>query len=156
MATVFVTRLEILRLAMWALVLGSGFKAAQALYSFLSVRNEFPRPDFIVAHEEALFFALFIILTRLALALRGSGPAADDRDVLLPLVLVADLVNSRRAAWLIVGGALIALTVLTLAAVPARRHYMVRIARRAHRDRGVLLPGLLEPLRRAGRAPPAP
>lgn len=126
-ATVFVTRLEVLRLAMWALVLGSGFKAAQALYSFLSVRNEFPRPDFVVGHEEALFFALFISLTVSLWLFDVPGRLRTTATFLLPLVLVADLVNSRRAAWLIVGGALIALTALTLAAVPARRHYLIRI-----------------------------
>ena len=66
------------------LVLGSGFKAAQALYSFLHVRNQIPRPDFIVGHEEALFFALFIILTLVAVALPDPGPAPDDRDDAAP------------------------------------------------------------------------
>jgi hypothetical protein len=125
-ATVFVTRLEILRLAMWALVLCSGFKATQAVYSFLSVRNQFPRPDFVVGHEEALFFALFIILTISLWLFEVPGRLRTTATFLLPLVLVADLVNSRRAAWLILGGALIALTGITLAAVPARRHYLTR------------------------------
>ena len=125
-ATVFATRLEILRLAMWALVLGSGFKAAQALYSFLHVRNQIPRPDFIVGHEEALFFALFIILTLSLWLFQIPGRLRTTATMLLPLVFMADLVNTRRAAWLILGGALIALTVVTMVAVPARRHFMVR------------------------------
>ena len=125
-ATVFATRLEILRLAMWALVLGSGFKAAQALYSFLHVRNQIPRPDFIVGHEEALFFALFVILTLSLWLFQIPGRLRTTATMLLPLVFMADLVNTRRAAWLILGGALIALTVVTMVAVPARRHFMVR------------------------------
>ena len=125
-ATVFATRLEILRLAMWALVLGSGFKAAQALYSFMHVRNQLPRPDFIVGHEEALFFALFITLTLSLWLFQVPGRLRTTATMLLPLVLLADLVNSRRAAWLILGGALIALTAVTMVAVPARRHFMVR------------------------------
>ena len=126
-ATVFATRLEILRLAMWALVLGSGFKATQALYSFMHVRNQVPRPDFIVGHEEALFFALFITLTLALWLFEIPGRLRTTATFLLPLVFLADLVNSRRAAWLILGGALIALTVMTMAAIPARRHYMTRI-----------------------------
>jgi len=125
-ATVFATRLEILRLAMWALVLGSGFKATQALYSFMHVRNQIPRPDFIVGHEEALFFALFITLTLSLWLFQVPGRLRTTATMLLPLVLLADLVNSRRAAWLILGGALIALTAVTMVAVPARRHFMVR------------------------------
>ena len=125
-ATVFATRLEILRLAMWALVLGSGFKATQALYSFMHVRNQLSRPDFIVGHEEALFFALFIILTLSLWLFQIPGRLRTTATMLLPLVFLADLVNSRRAAWLILGGALIALTAVTMAALPARRHFMIR------------------------------
>jgi len=126
-ATVFTTRLSVLHTAMWAIVLGSGFKAAQALHSFLSVRNQIPRPDFIVGHEEALFFSLFILLTACLWIFRMSGPLRTTATVLLPLVLVADLVNSRRAAWLILGGELIALSIVTMVAVPSRRRFMGKV-----------------------------
>ena len=126
-ATVFTTRLSVLHAAMWALVLGSGFKAAQALYSFLSVRNQIPRPDFIVGHEEALFFSLFIVLTAALWIFGVPGRLRTTATVLLPLVLVADLVNSRRAAWLILGGELIALIIVTMVAVPARRRFMAKV-----------------------------
>jgi hypothetical protein len=127
LANVFATRLQILHLAMWGLVLGSGMKAAQALYSFMHVRNTFPRPDFVVGHEEALFFALFIILTLSLWLFQMPGRLRTTATFLLPLVFVADLVNSRRAAWLILGGALITLTVITMVAVPARRRYLARV-----------------------------
>ncbi len=126
-ATVFTTRLSVLHTAMWAIVLGSGFKAAQALHSFLSVRNQIPRPDFIVGHEEALFFSLFILLTACLWIFRMPGPLRTTATVLLPLVLVADLVNSRRAAWLILGGELIALSIVTMVAVPSRRRFMGKV-----------------------------
>ena len=126
-ATVFTTRLSVLHTAMWAIVLGSGFKAAQALYSFVGVRNQIPRPDFIVGHEEALFFSLFILLTACLWIFRVPGPLRTTATALLPLVLMADLVNSRRAAWLILGGELIALSILTMVALPARRRFMAKV-----------------------------
>jgi len=126
-ATVFTTRLSVLRTAMWALVLGSGFKAAQAFHSFWTVRHQIPRPDFVVGHEEALFFSLFIVLTACLWIFNVPGRLRTTATLLLPLVLVADLVNSRRAAWLILGGELIALTVVTMIAVPARRRFMAKV-----------------------------
>lgn len=126
-ASVFATRRQVIHLALWALVLGSGFKAAQALNSFLAVRSQIPRPDFVVGHEEALFFALFILLTALLWIFQMPGRLRTTATALLPLVLVADLVNSRRAAWLILGGMMIALTIITLVAVPARRRFMARM-----------------------------
>jgi Domain of unknown function (DUF4115)/O-Antigen ligase len=126
-ASVFATRQQVIHVALWALVLGSGFKAAQALNSFLSVRSQIPRPDFVVGHEEALFFALFILVTALLWIFEVPGRLRTTATALFPLVLVADLVNSRRAAWLILGGTMIALTIITMVAVPARRRFMARL-----------------------------
>ena len=126
-ATVFTTRLSVIHTALWALVLGSGFKAAQAFNSFMAVRHQIPRPDFIVGHEEALFFSLFMILTASLWIFQVPGRLRTTATFLLPLVLVADLVNSRRAAWLILGGEVIALTIVTMVAVPARRRFMGKL-----------------------------
>jgi energy-converting hydrogenase Eha subunit E len=127
LASVFANRLGIIRAAFWALVVGSGLKAAQAIHSFLSVRHQQPRPDFVVGHEEALFFALFVLLTLGLWLFEVRGRLRTTATLLLPLVLVADLVNSRRAAWLILGGALIVLTIIGLVAVPARRQFLTRM-----------------------------
>ena len=127
LATVFTTRLSVIHTAMWALVLGSGFKAAQAANSFMTVRHQIPRPDFVVGHEEALFFSLFIVLTACLWIFQVPGGLRTTATFLFPLILVADLVNSRRAAWLILGGELIALTIVTIVAVPSRRRFMVKM-----------------------------
>ena len=91
------------------------------------MRNQIPRPDFIVGHEEALFFSLFILLTACLWIFRVPGPLRTTATALLPLVLMADLVNSRRAAWLILGGELIALSIVTMVALPARRRFMGKV-----------------------------
>jgi hypothetical protein len=123
-AATFTTRRWVIRAALWAFVLGSGLKAAQAMHSFLQVRHQAVRPDFIVGHEEALFFALFILLTLSLWLFDIRGRLRTIATALLPLVILADLVNSRRTAWLILGGAL---TVVALVALPYRRRFLTRV-----------------------------
>jgi O-antigen/teichoic acid export membrane protein len=126
-ASVYVTSRSVIRAAFWAFVLGSGLKAFQAIHSFLKVRHESPRPDFVVGHEEALFFALFILLTLALWVFDVRGPLRKTATALAPVVLLADLVNSRRTAWLILAGALLIFALITMVAVPARRRLMSRI-----------------------------
>ena len=126
-ASVYGARRSVLRAALWAFVLASGFKAFQAIYSFIKVRHLQPRPDYVVGHEEALFFALFILLTVALWIFDIPGPLRKTATALAPFVVLADLVNSRRTAWLILGGALIVLSILTMVAVPERRRLMSRI-----------------------------
>lgn len=126
-ASTFTTRRWVIRAALWAFVLGSGLKAVQAMHSFLQVRHQAVRPDFIVGHEEALFFALFILLTLSLWLFDIPGRLRTIATALLPLVILADLVNSRRTAWLILGAALIVLTVVALVALPYRRRFLTRV-----------------------------
>jgi hypothetical protein len=106
---------------MWGLVLGSGFKAAQGVVIFVHTRHLDPRPEAVLGHEEAFFFGLFVFLT-LGLWLFGArGALRATATVLLPLVVVADLVNSRRTAWLVLGAGVLVFAVVGVVAVPARR-----------------------------------
>lgn len=127
LASVFTTRRWVIRAALWAFVLGSGFKAMQAINSFLQVRHQTVRPDFVVGHEEALFFALFILLTLSLWLFDLPGRLRTVATALLPFVILADLVNSRRTAWLILGGAVIVLTAIALVALPYRRRFLTRV-----------------------------
>ncbi len=122
--SVFITTRRALRAVLWAIVLGSGFKAAQAVVAFLSIRHLQPRPDYIVGHEEALFFGLFIVLTLALWLFEVNGALRTTATALLPLVIAADLVNSRRAAWLILGGALLVLAIIGLVCLPSRRRLL--------------------------------
>lgn len=127
LASVFTTRRWVIRAALWAIVIATGTKAVQALYSFMHVRNHGNRPDFVVGHEEALFFAIFVLLTISLWLFDIPGRLRTVATWLLPLVLLADLVNSRRTAWLILGSAVIVLTAVAMVALPARRRFLTRV-----------------------------
>ena len=113
---------------LWTFVVGSGFKALQGVYIFIATRNEIPRPQAILAHEESFLFGIFIILT-LSLWLFGQrGRLRTTATVLLPFVLTADIGNTRRDAFLILGAELLVMAVLTYIALPARRQLIRNIA----------------------------
>ena len=59
LASVLLTTRSAIRSVIWGLIIGIGFKSAQGLATFLAVRNEVPRPEAVLGHEEALFFACF-------------------------------------------------------------------------------------------------
>jgi hypothetical protein len=127
LASVFARTLDVLRWAMWAIVLTSGAKATQAVILFLSVRHERPRPEAILGHEEALFFGLYVLVTFGLWLFDIRGRLRTVATWLLPVVILADLVNGRRAAWLILGGALIVLIAIGLAVLPERRRFLLRL-----------------------------
>lgn len=116
------------RAVMWTVVLGTGFKAAQGLVMWVRVRNAPVAPEWILAHEESFFFGLFLILT-LALWLFGiRGRLRTVATVLAPVVVIANLANSRRTAWAIIGTTLLMLTALAWSALPGRRRMLRRAA----------------------------
>jgi O-antigen ligase len=127
LASVLVTTWSAVRAVLWAFVLGSGFKAAQGLYLFLSVRHLDPRPEAVLGHEEALFFGLFIFLTLALWLFQISGRLRLVATCLLPIVVAGDLANTRRSAWLILGGGLITLAVVGYTVLPARRRFIGRL-----------------------------
>ena len=111
---------------LWVLVLGSGFKAAQGILIFLQVRHAPNRPEALLGHEEAFFFGLFVIVTLALWLFEIRGPLRTTATLLLPLVLAADLVNSRRTAFLILGMGIIALCAIGFVALPRRRRFLRR------------------------------
>ena len=106
------------RALLWLLVLGCAAKAALGIVIFIDVRNLEPRPEAVLAHEESFFFGLYIFLTLAAWLFGVRGRLRTVATTLLPVVLVADMVNSRRTAWaiLICGTAL--LLVLAYSVLP--------------------------------------
>jgi hypothetical protein len=110
-----------IRSALWALVLATGFKALQGLYLYVHVRNMHPRPESVLGHEEAYFFALYVFLVAALWLFGAEGRLRRTATWLLPVVLAADLVNNRRAAWLLVFGGLLVLAAVGYRALPGRR-----------------------------------
>lgn len=116
-----------IRIALWTIVLGSGLKAFQGLLIFLAVRNQDPRPEAVLGHEEALFFGLFLLLTAALWLFEVRGPLRRTATILLPIVIAADLGNSRRTAWLVLGAGALVLIVVGYARVPSRRRFLRRV-----------------------------
>jgi hypothetical protein len=115
-----------LRAILWTLVLGSGFKAFQGLKIYIPARHLTPRPQAILGHEEAFFFGLFIFLTLGLWIFEQRGALRTTATALLPVVLFANLANSRRTAWAILALGLVTMIVVTYAALPHRRRMLRR------------------------------
>jgi hypothetical protein len=126
-ASQFLTTRRACRAALWTFVIGSGFKALQGVYIWVETRGISPAPQAILAHEESFFFGLFVILTAALWIFRQRGALRITATALLPLVLLADLGNSRRDAILILGAGVVVLLVLAYAALPERRPMLRRI-----------------------------
>jgi hypothetical protein len=124
LASVLVTSRQAIRGVLWAVVLTTGMKSIQGIFVFASVRHMQPRPEAVLSHEEAFFFGLFILLTAGLWLFDIRGRLRTTATALLPLVLVADLVNNRRAAWVVLGGGLLVLAAVGYRSLPSRRRML--------------------------------
>jgi O-antigen ligase/polysaccharide polymerase Wzy-like membrane protein len=115
------------RATLWAIVLGAGLKATQGLFIFLAVRYQRPPPESIVGHEESLLFALLVFVTLALWLYEVRGPLRTAATWVLPLALAADLVNSRRSAWLVLAGGLVVIMIVAARALAPRRIALIRI-----------------------------
>ena len=116
-----------LRAVLWTFVLGSGFKALQGLKIWIPARHLTPHPEAILAHEEAFFFGLFIFLTLGLWIFEQRGALRNTATALLPVVLLANLANSRRNAWAILAFGLAAMIVIAYKTLPHRRPLLRRL-----------------------------
>lgn len=106
---------------LWLFVIGSGFKALQGVYIFAQTANMNPRPEAILAHEESFFFGIFVLLTAALWMFQQRGRLRVVATTILPLVILADLGNSRRDAFVVLGAGLLVLTVIAAVVMPERR-----------------------------------
>ena len=72
-----------------------------------------PRPEAILGHEEAFFFGVFIILTCALWLYEIRGRMRVVATCLLPFVVIADMANARRTAWLIIAVSIVTLLVIS-------------------------------------------
>jgi len=107
---------------LWTMVIASGFKGAEGtLRWLLALRGASPPAANVIAHEEAVFLGLYILLTS-ALWIYGiKGRLRQVATALLPVVVFANLVNNRRTAYVVLGAGLAILIAVAWARSPARR-----------------------------------
>ncbi len=121
LASQLLTQPGALRALQWAFVTGTGIKGLQGTYRFLAVRGSLPRPEAILAHEEAVFFGLFLLLTATLWMFGEPSRLRWVATALAPAVLIANLGNTRRASWLILLAGLAALFLIAWIRLPHRR-----------------------------------
>jgi O-antigen ligase len=127
LVSAFMTSKATLRPILWAFVLGSGFKAGQGVMLFVRTRHLEPRPEALLGHEESVFFGIFILLTVGLWLFQIRGRLRTTATLLLPLVIVADLTNSRRTAWVILFAGLAAMFAAGYVCLPERRRFLRRV-----------------------------
>jgi O-Antigen ligase len=128
MATQAITTRRQLWALLWVDILATGFKGLQGTYRYIVMQGVSPPPESLLAHDESVFFNLFILLTA-ALWLFGiRGRLRVVATALLPFVLTADLANQRRAAWVIFAVGIVLLLVSSWVAVPGRRRVVLAVA----------------------------
>lgn len=115
-----------IRWMLWAFVLSVGFKALQGIYMWARYRHTSPTPDSYIGHEASYFFVIFIILVLTLWLFEYGGALRRWATWLLPLVVFAAIVNDRRAAWEMLGGALLCFVVIAYSAIPFRRHILAK------------------------------
>jgi hypothetical protein len=114
-------------LILWTIVVGSGFKGILGTYIFFRyARAMEPRPEAILGHEEAFFFGIFIVLACALWLYDMRGPLRTTATGLLPFVVIADMANARRTAWLIIAVSMVVLLVICFRTLPRRRKFVVR------------------------------
>jgi hypothetical protein len=111
----------------WAFTIGAGIKGIQGTIRFFTL-DLHPRPDYIISHEEAFFLTLFLLLTTALWIFGERGRLRQVATAFLPVVLLADLANARRTAWVIFGAGLIALVAIVWTRLPQRRTLIKRAA----------------------------
>lgn len=121
-----------LRGLLWALVIGTGIKGIQGTIQFVNLlgsapRLDYPKLDYVVSHEEAVFFGIFILLTAALWIYGQRGRLRTVATLLLPAVVIANLANNRRTSWLILIGGFLALFVAAWVRLPERRQLLRRL-----------------------------
>ena len=128
LASQVLARRGVFRLLLWAFVLGTGLKGLQGTYRFVLTANLNPRPPSILSHEDAVFFSLFVLLTAALWIFGERGRLRWAATALLPTVLLADLANGRRTAWLILLAGMAALLAVGWIRLAERRSLVGRVA----------------------------
>jgi hypothetical protein len=109
---------------LWVIVVAEIIKSVQGIDVWIVTRGWTPEPQNVLGHEEAMFFSLdfFVVAALWLFGLRGRLRKV--ATYAAPLVLFADLVNDRRAAWLVLPFGLIVMAVIGYRVLPHRRRVL--------------------------------
>lgn len=127
LTSVMIRTRSAVRALLWAIVAANLVKSVQAVYVWTQTSTWKPKPEDLVSHEVAVFFTLYFVVVaalwvfNLPSRLRKVGTWG------VPLVVFANMVNDRRAAWLLLGGALMVLIATGYRVVPERRRVLRRV-----------------------------
>jgi hypothetical protein len=115
-------RRNVFRPLLWTIVLGSGVKSIEGVVNYFTIAHGLtPRPEEILSHEEAFFFGVFLVATLALWLFQVRGPLRAVATAFAPLVLIADLGNSRRVAFLILYIGVAAILAIAYVGMPERR-----------------------------------
>jgi hypothetical protein len=113
-----------IRAVLWGFVGAVAFKALQGTYVWIDSRHMIPKPQAYISHEASYFFVIFMFLVLTLWLFDQRGKLRTWATWLLPLVLWANIVNDRRAAWEMLAGGFLCFGVIVYKAMPIRRHFL--------------------------------
>lgn len=111
----------VLEAMLWGIVAGTAIHGIVGTERFFTMGNVVPRPNSLLEHDESFFFSLYILLAVALWVFRKRGALRWTATALLPFVLVADLGNNRRVAWVILPAMLAILAGVAYQRFPQRR-----------------------------------
>lgn len=121
-------RLGTLEAFYWFLVIGTGIKAIQGVLVLLPiVTSAQQRPEFLLSHDDSFFFGVDIVLVAALWLFRQKGRLRTVSTILVPIVFVINMANTRRTAWLILAAGLAVLLMVFVVRVPERRVMVARL-----------------------------
>jgi hypothetical protein len=120
----FLTTRRLIRAVLWVIVLVTAAKGAQAIFAFIQVRSMDPRPEAVLGHEQSFLFGVYVAVVLGLWLLDERTRLRTVATWLLPVVLLGDMVNSRRVAWLILAAVVIVVSVIAAVHVPRRRGFL--------------------------------
>lgn len=126
---------------LWTFVIGVGLKTLQGILLLgVLIETRQTRPDYLLSHEDAVFFSLFILLVAALWLLRMRCRMRALTTAMLPFVFVMNAANNRRTAWLMIGAGVLLLILLTWVRQPDRRPLLAGLVASAAVLSGVYIP----------------
>lgn len=119
---------SILQAFYWCVVLGTAFKAAQGILLLVPIQTSgVTRPEYLLSHDDAFFFGADVFLVASLWLFGRRGRLRTVGTLLLPMVMVVNMANGRRTAWLILGAGLLVVFVMVWVRLPERRTMLTKL-----------------------------